>query len=54
MVVCGGAANTHESDQHPWIDAEVDLLREALADEVPVIGLCLGAQLLTVASGGTV
>lgn len=54
VVVCGGAANTHESDEHPWIATEVELLREALAEEVPVMGLCLGAQLLTVASGGTV
>jgi GMP synthase (glutamine-hydrolysing) len=54
IVVCGGSANTHESDQHPWIDAEVNLLREALATDVPTLGLCLGAQLLTVASGGTV
>jgi PAS domain S-box-containing protein len=28
-------------------------LQEALANDVPVMGLCLGAQLLTVASGGT-
>ena len=54
VVVCGGAANTHESHKHAWIATEVALLEEALADEVPVMGLCLGAQLLTVASGGTV
>ena len=54
VVVCGGAANTHESDQHPWIATEIELLQEALADDVPVMGLCLGAQLLTVASGGAV
>jgi GMP synthase (glutamine-hydrolysing) len=54
VVVCGGSANTHESETYPWLDQEVGLLREALADEVPVMGLCLGAQLLTVATGGTV
>ena len=46
MISCGGTANTHESDIYPWIDEEIELLREALADGVPVIGLCLGAQLL--------
>jgi GMP synthase (glutamine-hydrolysing) len=54
VVVCGGSANTHETDEHPWLDAEVSLLQEALATDVPTLGLCLGAQLLTVASGGTV
>jgi GMP synthase-like glutamine amidotransferase len=54
VISCGGTANTHESDKYPWIDEEIELLREALADGVPVIGLCLGAQLLTRAAGGTV
>ena len=54
VISCGGTANTHESDKYPWIDEEIELLREALRDGVPVIGLCLGAQLLTKAAGGTV
>jgi GMP synthase (glutamine-hydrolysing) len=54
VIVCGGTANTHETDRYPWIDEEIVLLREALRDEVPVIGLCLGAQLLTKAAGGNV
>jgi GMP synthase (glutamine-hydrolysing) len=54
VISCGGTANTHESDKYPWIEEEIDLLRGALRDGVPVIGLCLGAQLLTRAAGGTV
>jgi GMP synthase (glutamine-hydrolysing) len=54
VISCGGTANTHETDVYPWIDQEIDLLREALRDGVPVIGLCLGAQLLTKAAGGHV
>ena len=54
VIVCGGDANTHQADELPWMSAEIGLLREALADEVPVMGLCLGAQLLTVAGGGEV
>ena len=54
VISCGGTANTHETDIYTWIDPQIDLLRGALRDEVPVIGLCLGAQLLTKAAGGNV
>ncbi len=52
VISCGGTANTHETDVHPWIEHEIGLLSEALRDGVPVIGLCLGAQLLNRAAGG--
>jgi GMP synthase (glutamine-hydrolysing) len=54
IISCGGTANTHESDIYPWIDEEIALLREALGDGTPVMGLCLGAQLLAKAAGGSV
>lgn len=50
----GGTADTHQTDQHPWLIHEVALLREAIVRGVPTMGLCLGAQLLTEAAGGTV
>lgn len=37
-----------------WLDGELDWLRRADADGVPVFGICFGAQLLTSALGGTV
>jgi GMP synthase-like glutamine amidotransferase len=54
LLVCGGTANTHETDRYPWLDHERELLVEAIERGVPTIGLCLGAQLLTQAAGGTV
>src|SRR4051812_15065043 len=36
----------------PELDAEAELLREAVAREIPVLGVCLGAQLLARALGG--
>jgi GMP synthase (glutamine-hydrolysing) len=54
LLVTGGTANTHETDRYPWLEPEIDLIREAVAHSTPVIGLCLGAQLLTKAIGGTV
>jgi GMP synthase (glutamine-hydrolysing) len=50
----GGTADTHQTEEHPWLVHEVALLREAIARCVPTMGLCLGAQLLTEAAGGTV
>jgi GMP synthase (glutamine-hydrolysing) len=50
----GGTADTHQTDEHPWLIHEVALLRRAIEAGVPTMGLCLGAQLLTEAAGGTV
>ena len=53
LVVMGGAQAAYSDDGFPSRQAEVDLLRKALAAEVPVLGICLGAQLLAVAAGGS-
>jgi GMP synthase (glutamine-hydrolysing) len=53
VISCGGTANTHETDIHPWLDHEITLLEEALRERIPVIGLCLGAQLINRAAGGS-
>jgi GMP synthase-like glutamine amidotransferase len=42
------------NDALPWIEQELALIRDAVAREVPVIGHCLGGQLLSRALGGTV
>ena len=38
----------------PWLPAVKELIREAAADGVPTLGICLGHQLATVALGGEV
>jgi GMP synthase (glutamine-hydrolysing) len=52
LVVLGGVANPDEDGRLPWIAEERRLLAAALEHDVPVLGLCLGAQLLAQASGG--
>lgn len=42
------------NDDLPWIPPVLDLIREAIAGDVPVIGHCLGGQLIAKAMGGTV
>jgi GMP synthase-like glutamine amidotransferase len=54
IVSLGGRMSATEVDRHPFLAAEVELLRDALATRLPVLGMCLGAQLLAVAASGRV
>jgi GMP synthase (glutamine-hydrolysing) len=49
----GGAMNVDEEEAHPWLREEKELLGTLLAREVPLMGVCLGAQLLSAAAGGS-
>jgi GMP synthase (glutamine-hydrolysing) len=51
VFVLGGAMNVDEPDRYGWIAEEVALLRELLERGTPLLGLCLGAQLLAQAAG---
>ena len=46
LLVMGGPMNVYQEDQHPWLRPETERLRAAVADDVPVLGVCLGGQLL--------
>lgn len=52
VLVLGGAMNIDEGERYGWIAAEKALLRELLARGVPLLGLCLGGQLVAEAAGG--
>lgn len=54
VIVMGGAMSAVDPLEHGWMTAELDLLRRAVAADVPVLGVCLGAQLLAAALGGEV
>jgi len=54
VVVMGGPMSASRSDGFPTRDAEIALLVDAVGHAVPVLGICLGAQLLAAAHGGTV
>jgi|SRR5579863_1931198 len=47
----GGAAHPHQEDSHPWLATEKRFLVEALRHQVPLLGICLGAQLIAEADG---
>lgn len=54
VVVLGGTMAAWEDDVAPWLPATRDLLAACVDDRVPVLGICLGAQLLALANGGRV
>ena len=54
VLAMGGPQQADEEHLHPWLAAEKALLRDAVAQGMPVLGVCLGCQLLADAHGGTV
>jgi GMP synthase-like glutamine amidotransferase len=54
VLVFGGEMNVGEEEKHPWLSLEYDLLRGWIDDGTPLLGVCLGAQTLAHAAGGTV
>ncbi len=54
LLVMGGAMGAYDDDAAPWLPATRDLLRAAVAQQVPTLGICLGGQLLAAALGGQV
>ena len=52
LVFMGGPMSVN--DDLPWIPPALDLIRGAVAADIPVLGHCLGGQLMSKALGGTV
>ncbi|MFJ5831574.1 type 1 glutamine amidotransferase [Streptomyces sp. NPDC093089] len=54
LLVLGGSANCQDDLAAPWLPRVRELVREAVADGVPLLGICLGGQILAHALGGSV
>lgn len=54
LVVLGGAMSALDDLEFPWLADVRKLLSQAVAKRVPTLAICLGAQLLAVATGGQV
>ena len=54
LIVALGSECSVRDEHVPWIARELELLRAAVAADVPVLGICFGGQLLARALGGEV
>jgi GMP synthase (glutamine-hydrolysing) len=54
VVVLGGPIGVNDVDLYPWLNDEIDGIRLRLQLKRPLLGVCLGAQLMAFALGGEV
>lgn len=54
LVVLGGPMGADDDEKHAWLGPVKQLLRDARAEDLPTLGICLGHQLIASALGGAV
>jgi GMP synthase (glutamine-hydrolysing) len=54
VMVFGGSMHPDQDEHFGWLAREAEFLQEVLAEDVPAIGVCLGAQMLARAAGASV
>jgi GMP synthase-like glutamine amidotransferase len=51
VIVLGGPMSANDEKRYPWLMREKAFLRSVIANDVPLLGICLGAQLIASALG---
>lgn len=54
LVVMGGPMGVYDADTYPWLTDEIAVIRRRLAADLPILGVCLGSQLIAAALGAEV
>ncbi|MGB8683865.1 MAG: type 1 glutamine amidotransferase [Candidatus Binatus sp.] len=54
LIVMGGPMGVYQTDRYPWLRDEMRLIEDATKLNLPVLGVCLGAQILAAALGAKV
>ncbi len=53
-IILGGPVSVYETEDYPFLLDEIELLKIRLAQKLPTLGICLGAQLIAHALGAKV
>lgn len=51
LIILGGPVSVNDKAMFPFIEAEINLLKQRIAADKPTLGICLGAQLIASALG---
>jgi GMP synthase-like glutamine amidotransferase len=54
LIVMGGPMSVTDECSYPWLKAEKSYIRTAVDAGIPILGICLGAQLIAAAKGAKV
>ncbi len=54
LIVMGGPMGIYDNEQYPWLAAEKAFIKEIIDQDKPVLGICLGAQLIADVLGSNV
>ncbi|MHB9022197.1 MAG: type 1 glutamine amidotransferase [Halothiobacillus sp.] len=54
IIVLGGPMGVHDTAQYPWLAAEKAYIRASFEAKIPMLGICLGAQLIAEQLGAVV
>ncbi|RLK50638.1 GMP synthase-like glutamine amidotransferase [Alkalispirillum mobile] len=54
LIIMGGPMSVNDEGQHPWLVPEKRFIRQCIEHGVPVLGVCLGAQMIASALGARV
>ncbi len=46
LIIMGGSMGVYETDKHPYIAEEIDIVKRHIDSKKPVLGICLGAQII--------
>ena len=54
LIVMGGPMAVYQAEQYPFLRDEMQLIEQAVTEDLPVLGVCLGAQIVAAALGAKV
>lgn len=54
LIIMGGPMNIYEDKKYPWLITEKKYISDIISSGRPVLGICLGSQLISDVLGGTV